>query len=115
MGARLLRLHTLQQLHLKTKESEMGVILAIALFAAAWRGLFQAGVSPLWNLGISLAVTFLIYPLIAAYLDGFLKSLSSDGVGALVGAAVVAGLVAAGAYAIGHRAGSSGGSPFKPF
>ena len=115
MGARLLRLHTLRQLHLKTKESEMGVILAIAIFAITYRFLPQGGVSPLWSLGISIIVTLLVYPIVVAQIQDFADALSSGGVASLLIAAIVVGGVAAGAYAIGHRNGASGGSPFKPF
>ena len=93
----------------------MGAILAVAIFAVAWRFLSQGGVSPLWTLGISLAVTFLLYPVIAAYLDSFFSALASGGVSSVLAVVVVVGCIAFASYAIGRRSSGSGGDPFKPF
>lgn len=93
----------------------MGVLLAVGIFVLTLRFVGNVGTSPLWSLGIALLATLVLYPAIAAYLDSFVGALSSGGVTSIVAGVVIVGGVAAGAYAIGHRNGASGGSPFKPF
>ena len=93
----------------------MGVLLALAIFVLTLRFIGNVGTSPLWSLGIAVLVTFLLYPVIAAYLDSFFSALVSGGVSSVLAGVVVVGCIAFASYAIGRRTSGSGGDPFKPF